>query len=259
MITSVHAAAGLAAVLFTATASASPAGAEQMLNDLKRKFPKTEFTRVQETNVPHIYEVQMGDNVAFVSEKNPRYFVLGRMFDTQTLRDVTSSPVASGERAPVRTVSIEPRMFPLADAIKTVRGAGSRALYVFSDPACPYCKKLETELGSLDDVTIYTFLLPFQGRAAPLAVWCAPDRAKAWQEAMRSGVRLQSDERATCAHPLDRNLAFADRLGVVATPTIIFADGTRIDGYVKAGEIDAQFKLAAARRPTNVTAKESQP
>ena len=52
---------------------------------------------------------------------------------------------------------------PLKDAIKEVRGKGQRKLVVFSDPDCPYCKKLERDLPRLDNVTIYTFPFPLEG------------------------------------------------------------------------------------------------
>jgi thiol:disulfide interchange protein DsbC len=52
---------------------------------------------------------------------------------------------------------------PLADAIKTVRGKGERVIAVFSDPDCPFCRRLETELDKLDNVTLYTFLYPLEG------------------------------------------------------------------------------------------------
>ena len=38
---------------------------------------------------------------------------------------------------------------PLADAVKDVRGNGARTLAIFSDPDCPYCLKLETEINIL--------------------------------------------------------------------------------------------------------------
>jgi energy-coupling factor transporter ATP-binding protein EcfA2 len=48
----------------------------------------------------------------------------------------------------------------LADALTEVRGKGTRRLAIFSDPDCPYCRRLEAELRGLDDVTIHTFLMP---------------------------------------------------------------------------------------------------
>jgi thiol:disulfide interchange protein DsbC len=132
---------------------------------------------------------------------------------------------------------------PLADAIKTVRGSGGnghRRIAVFSDPGCSFCRRLEPELAGLDDVTIYTFLVPFQGRARPVSIWCAADREKAWHQFMLQGdtslLRPAGDPAAPrapeCDNPLDRNLALAQRLAVQGTPTLVWADGTRTDGYV---------------------------
>ncbi len=49
---------------------------------------------------------------------------------------------------------------PLGDAFVRVKGNGSRKMALFSDPECPYCKRIEQELSKVTDVTIYTFLLP---------------------------------------------------------------------------------------------------
>ena len=58
---------------------------------------------------------------------------------------------------------------PLQHAIKTVKGDGTRYLVVFSDPDCPYCKRLEREtLSKLDNITIFTFLFPLEKVSAKL-------------------------------------------------------------------------------------------
>ena len=136
---------------------------------------------------------------------------------------------------------------PLADAIKTVRGTGSRQLVVFSDPACAFCKRLEPELEKLQDVTVYTFLVPFQGRALPQAVWCAVDRTKAWRDLMLHGDPSALGAQADCTTPLDRNLQLARQLRVNGTPTLVYADGLRTDGYVDAPEVDRRLAAATGR------------
>ena len=143
---------------------------------------------------------------------------------------------------------------PLSDAIKTVRGAGQRRLAVFSDPNCPYCKQLEAELASLDNITIYTFLLPFLGETKPTAIWCAADRAAAWRRLMLDGDDSLLNTGAACDHPIGRNLALAGQLGVQGTPTLIWADGTRSEGYV--GRTVIESRLAAT---TSQVEPEKQP
>ena len=73
---------------------------------------------------------------------------------------------------------------PLEDAVKTVNGDGSRVLAVFSDPRCPYCNALDEELAKLDNVTVYTFLLP----------WLGPESRPAAEAALGAG-RARSRER----------------------------------------------------------------
>ena len=100
--------------------------------------------------------------------------------------------------------------------MKEVRGNGSRVLAIFSDPDCPYCRKLESDIRSLTDVTIYTFLMPLASlhpaaHAKADSVWCAKDRIAAWHATLWRDVTLAH---ADCPHPVDRNVARGERLGI---------------------------------------------
>jgi len=207
---------------------------------LERLYPGTAFEAVAATPVAGLAEVVMGANVAYV-DASGRYFLFGRLFDMQTQRDLTAERLD-------RLSAIDFATLPLEAAIKTVRGSGRRTLAVFSDPDCPYCRTLEQALAELDDVTLYTFLFPVaalhpDARDKAIAIWCAPDRARAWSHAMTHGVVPAA---GACDHPVDRIVALGVRLRIQGTPTLFAGDGRRMVGAQSSSALDAWLAAGAS-------------
>ena len=209
---------------------------------LKAAYPATSFRDIHPTPLPGIYEVSMGRNLAYVGSDG-RYFLFGHLYDMREQRDLTAERLEAARR-------IDFASLPLADAITTVRGDGSRVLAVFSDPDCPYCRKLEQELAKLDNVTVHTFLYPLaelhpEARKRAIAVWCAPDRATTWRALMVNG---KVPPAAECAHPIDRNIALARKLGVEGTPALFDVRGRHLAGAAPVQRIEA-FLAEGERKP----------
>lgn len=198
----------------------------------RQMYPKTKITSVNRSAVAGLYEVVMGETVAYTDETG-RYFLIGHLFDMREQRDLTASRKEEAQR-------IEFPKSALGNAIKTVRGDGSRVLAIFSDIDCPYCKKLEAELAKLNNATIYTFMFPLEGlhpgaKEKSVAIWCASDRAKAWADAV-SGVTPKA---ADCANPIEANIALGRSLGISGTPTLISLDGRVAPGAMPIERLEA--------------------
>jgi thiol:disulfide interchange protein DsbC len=132
---------------------------------------------------------------------------------------------------------------PLDDAIKVVNGNGKRQIAVFADPNCGFCKKLEKSFQQLENVTIYTFLVPLlsaDSATKSKQIWCASDRNKSWNAWMLENQTPSG--KGDCATPLDRNTSLAKKLGVTGTPAMFFTDGTRIAGAVPLAQIEKKLK-----------------
>lgn len=208
---------------------------DALLSTLRRTYPNTTFDSVRRAEIPGLYEVHMGENIAYVSALRPHYFLFGHLYDARSGKDLTTARREALAAPPASPSKVDLDTLPLADALKSTSGTGEKTIVVFTDPACPYCQRLDAELEKVPDITVYNFMLPFLGDVLPQAVWCASERQLAWKSAMRG--ELAPLDMVPCANPLGRNKALAARLRVVGTPTLLFPSGERIEGFASAEEI----------------------
>lgn len=212
-----------------------------VLNSLRQKYPATNFTSVVKAPLAGIFEITMGKNIAYTDAEG-RYLMFGSLYDMQTRQDLTAPKRAAAEKVDVSK-------FPLADAFTRVKGDGSRKIYLFTDPDCPYCHDLENKIFTqLDNVTIFTFMFPIeslhpQAKAKAESIWCLPeaDRAGAWDNMMR-GVMPAPQK---CANPIDRNIGLAESLGVQGTPTMFSEDGRKMPGLGTLERLESWLKGGA--------------
>lgn len=207
-------------------------------------YPKFKVDKVTKTPYAGLYEIFMGGQIIYTDEKLTFLIAEGRLVDPKTKKDIT------GERLEELT-RIDFASLPLEQAIKVVKGNGSRKLVVFSDVDCPYCKRLErNELANITDVTVYTFLYPIEQLHPDAAsksrlIWCAGNRVKAWEDWI---LRDQLPNAAgNCEVPLEKVGQLARKIGVSSTPTLIFADGKRMLGAQPYKEIERMLSAASKK------------
>lgn len=218
---------------------------------LEARYPATTFTDVKPTPIHGLYEVVMGRNIAYTDAVG-KYMLFGHMFDMKEQKDITADEIASINKVDVTQLST-------ADAIKTVHGKGARVLYVFSDPECPYCKKLEPELAKIDNVTIYTFMFPLESLHPGTSdlskkIWCAKNPSAAWASFMSTGnLSKDAEQSKDCKTPIERNAQKGQQLGINGTPTLIFSNGMLAPGALPAAEIEKN--LSKSDSPVKLKSK----
>jgi thiol:disulfide interchange protein DsbC len=219
-------------VISTAPAQGSTADTDRVAALFGQRFPDMKVSAVRRT--PYgLYEVQVGMDLVY-TDANVGWVMEGPLIDAATRRDVTRE-----RQEQIGAVSFD--QLPLQLAVKRVTGDGSRVLAIFEDPNCGYCKQLRHTLEDLPNLTVYTFIYPIlapDSRTKARDIWCAKQPGQAWDDWM---VRGKMPPSANCNAPIEQVLALGQRLMVQGTPTLFFADGTRVSGAIPRDELLARL------------------
>jgi thiol:disulfide interchange protein DsbC len=233
----------LVVLLFCFAASAA-ADEAQIRNTIESKLGGAKVEGVTAGPMPGLYEVRFrsGDNVQIIyTNADATHIIIGRIIDAKTDRDLTDERLR-------KFSAINLDSLPLDLAVKVQRGNGKRTLVIFSDPNCPACKQFEKVLATVDNVTIHYFMYPVirpeladQSRA----VWCAPDRSKAWLDLALRGKPITGGPK--CDAPIEKVVELGGKLGIRSTPTIFLANGERLRGGTTAASLNAMLDEAASQ------------
>ena len=208
---------------------------QQIKTEIQKKLgPNVKVKSVIPAPVSGLYEVLVGNDL-FYTDTSGKYLIQGEIIELASGKNITEQRQTDLNR--IKWTDLSP-----ANAIKNVRGNGSRQLAVFSDPNCGYCKRLEKSLQQLDNVTIYTYLIPIlspDSAQKSKQIWCSADPYKSYIDWMINGITPSGKN--DCATPLDKNMAFAKTYGITGTPTLFFADGSRFPGAVQIADIEKKF------------------
>ena len=231
----------LAAATLSLCATAQEADIRKALAE---RIPQMDrIDEVRPTPMAGLYEVRIGTDLFYTDAKG-NYVIQGELIDSKARRNLTEDRIN-------KLTAVNFSALPLKDAITIVRGDGKRKMAVFEDPNCGYCKRFERDMQNVNNVTVYLFLYPIlspDSAEKSRNIWCAKDKAGAWQDHM---VRDKNAATASCdTSALQRNLAFGKKYKITGTPTVIFANGTRVPGAIGAQEVEKRLAEASNEAPT---------
>jgi thiol:disulfide interchange protein DsbC len=194
---------------------------------VEAKLGKVE--KIAKAPMTGIWEVTVDGQIFYADDKGT-YLIFGNLLEMKTGKNLTAERQFNS--------------LPLELAVKQVRGSGKNVMVTFEDPNCGYCKKLAKDILNLKDVTVYTFLYPVLGDDSyekSKAIWCAPDKAKAWTDWMTAGKALPAIPAKCDTAGLDKSAQLGRKLRINGTPAIFFAGGERVGGYIPVAEIEKRF------------------
>jgi thiol:disulfide interchange protein DsbC len=230
----------LTGLLFGVCAFAATAQDATIRKNLIERLPNLPaIDEISKTAMPNLFEVRVNGSEIFYTDAEGNFLIQGTLFDTKARNNIT-------EERTNKLSAIDFAALPFKDAFTIVRGNGKRKIAVFEDPNCGYCKRYEKEMQKVDNATFYMFLYPILGADSTTksnSLWCAKDKAKAWQDWMVRDVAIAAAPTCDTA-ALTRNVEFGKKHKINGTPTMFFVDGTRVPGAIDAAQVEKMLTAA---------------
>jgi len=121
-------------LLYIGSAHAQPE--QQIKTEVQKKLgTNAKVKSVSPAPISGLYEVLVGNDI-FYTDASAKYLIQGEIIELASGKNMTEQRQADLNRIKWSDLNT-------VNAIKNVRGNGSRQLAVFSDPNCGYCKRLE--------------------------------------------------------------------------------------------------------------------
>lgn len=211
-------------------AMAQEAAIRKNLAERLPNLPKID--EVSQTPMKGVYEVRFNHSDILYTDAKGDFILQGSLIDTKERVNVT-------EERQNKLSAVAFSDLPLKDAFTIVKGNGKRKMVVFEDPNCGYCKRFERDLDKIDNVTVHVLLYPILSADSgekSRNIWCAKDKGKTFTDWMVNDV---TPPEAKCdASAVARNFEYGKKIRVTGTPTMFFADGTRVPGAIDAARIE---------------------
>ena len=212
-------------LLFPLAAQAADIG--KVEQQIRHQITDLKIDAVRPSPIKGLYEVQSGHNLFYSNAKGTYLIAGGHIFDTRTKEDLTQARLEQINH-------IDWSILPLDKAIVSGDPNGMEVA-IFTDPDCPFCRKLEADLLHAKGIKVYTFLYPLtlihpHARIHAEAIWCSKNRHKTLLDIM---LHNANPTKAHCnTKALDEIQALGQKLGIHGTPTLVARDGRMFAGYM---------------------------
>ena len=198
---------------------------------VKKIIPDGNAVEVKESPVKGIWQIDVekgGQHKTIFLDCSRKYLVQLIAIDTY-LKQVQS------QRTPQK---VELSKIPLDDSITVGAKTATKKVIVFSDPDCPYCRKLHESIKQIiakrPDIAFVEILHPLpMHKDAPKkvqAILCS--KSVEMLDDAFSGKTVPEPPANCTAAAMERNMALARSLNFNGTPTLVRDDGTVLSGFL---------------------------
>lgn len=217
--------------------------------NLRANLPDLKVDQINQSIVPGIYEIISGRRVFYV-DSTGRYAFLGNLVDLNTKISLTEEKVK-------QITVVNWKQLPLQIALRQVIGNGESSIAIFTDPDCPFCKRLEQDtIPKLKNVTVYYFLFPLKMHAGSeldaKKILCAENPDKTFLDWMIDGKVLPIKSLCNNAAKLTQMKTVGTKVaGVEVTPTIVLPNGQVVTGLLPADYLNKLIIETSKGLPKN--------
>lgn len=171
-----------------------------------------------------------GQRGVLLMDYGKKHLIQGAVFNVETLEQVVAHKKEL--TPPKQTTSLDVKTIPVGHSVVMGNPKGSKKLYVFTDPDCPYCRKGHAELKKLAGITtdvaihIMLFPLPMHPGAYDKARTVLETQSLEMLDKAFEGKDVPKPSHENSKKAVDEIIKFANANGISGTPTMVLPDGT---------------------------------
>lgn len=223
---------------------------EQVANEISAKF-KTYFggeivNYVAEANLPNSYLVLLNDGTSLIYFNDTDYAVVGELYDLSKRKNLSGDLMADFNKGLLDKVKSQGIELPIKKGVKELD-----TVYVFTDPTCGYCRKLNSERDKYAEHGIKLVYLPYSRSGENTLsykeltdVWCSTDKVAAMDLAKSDrGEEIKNlpgyNVTEECKQAVAQGEKYGRALGVKGTPAMFSSKGNSFPGYIPPDQLQS--------------------
>jgi thiol:disulfide interchange protein DsbC len=221
------------------------------------RLPQIKVVKVQkDEHIPGLCDVviQLGaQKFVLYTDNSGRYILLGSRGGIAQIVDLKTGENITSKQVELLNKLSEKQVHELDKYVAFTYGHSGKVIYLFTDPECPFCHRIEPILKKLADegkiqIKVILFPLPFHAHARQKAVAMVCQHI-GW-EGLRNKYwtpeRMEKLEQWQCKEGeefIKKSIEIAQKYGVQGTPTIITSEGIKIVGALPEAELKRKLGI----------------